>query len=102
MTPLYARRNQTSDRYFPLASCPPNTIVSDAPVLDPPIRASGYVTAAAPLRGLGNGETELGSPAGKILAQDPVSMSRTAYRKSLAFATVKDTLWRATYDFAIR
>lgn len=33
MIPLYARRSQTSDRYFPLASCPPNTIVSDAAVL---------------------------------------------------------------------
>lgn len=34
--------------------------------------------AAAPLRGLGYGEPELGSPAGKILAQDPVLVSRIA------------------------
>lgn len=81
MTPLYARRNQISDRYFPFSSCPPNTSVSDTPVLDWPVRASGYVMAAAPLRGLGYGESELGSPAGKILVQVPVPMSRIACEK---------------------
>ena len=44
--------------------------------------------ATAPLRGLGYGETELGSPAGKILAQDPVLVSRIACWEYLVVVAV--------------
>lgn len=50
------------------------------------------VMAAAPLRGPGYGEIELGSPAGKILVQDPVLASRIACGRRLMVVEVKGTL----------